>query len=69
MNTAHEWMNHKDHVMANTWRLIFEARQVQTRLSTSPPPLNPNFSRLEAILPEYRLIGLEMAATPKRRYQ
>lgn len=59
--------NVQDHVMANTWRLIFE-RPYDHLTPTTPLP-TPDFSRLAEVLPEYRLIGLAMAINHSRRYQ
>ena len=54
-------MNHPhDHIMANTWRLIFERRSEAAK--TNPPlPAPTDFCLLEQLLPEYRLIGLSLA--------
>lgn len=49
-----------DHIMANTWRLIFE-RKARSLTSHTTPPAIPDFSVLEQLLPEYRLIGLALA--------
>lgn len=52
-------MNHpNDHIMANTWRLIFEHT---ARNSTQTPASKSDFTILEQLLPEYRLIGLSLA--------
>ncbi|NJN92934.1 MAG: hypothetical protein HC875_02010 [Anaerolineales bacterium] len=52
--------NTQDHIMANTWRLIFD--RTARRPSTSPlSTTNPDFSLLEELLSEYRLIGLSLA--------
>ena len=48
-----------DHIMANTWRLIFERPQPISTNSV-PRPI-PDFAVLEELLPEYRLIGLCLA--------
>lgn len=57
--------NSHDHIMANTWRLIFE------RKSRRPIPphtsINPDFTLLEELLTEYRLIGLCLAEDKKLR--
>ena len=52
-------MNHpNDHIMANTWRLIFErTTQVPSQVAAS----KSDFTILEQLLPEYRLIGLSLA--------
>ncbi len=58
----------QDHIMANTWRLIFEGQSKSTapNVSNQSPT---DFSVLEQILPEYRFIGLCLAdETPQRRY-
>lgn len=44
-----------DHIMANTWRLIFEGNF--RRSSKTSTPAKTDFSLLEQLLPEYRLIG------------
>ena len=61
-------MNHPhDHIMANTWRLIFEGAQ-QSAAPDAPPQSATDFSALEQLLPEYRLIGLCLADDqPQRR--
>lgn len=58
--------NAQDHIMANTWRLIFDrtARRPSTSSFSTP---NPDFSLLEELLPEYRLIGLSLAEKNKSR--
>lgn len=55
-----------DHIMANTWRLIFDrtARPSTTSLSSSSVS---DFSILEQLLSEYRLIGLTLADKNKNR--
>ncbi len=58
----------QDHIMANTWRLIFEYRSGRSPVSNTPKPA-PDFSRLAEVLPEYRLIGLHLAGNSQRRYQ
>lgn len=60
MNTSH------DHIMANTWRLIFE-RQPPTALPPTSSSSKIDFSLLEQLLPEYRLIGLILADKNKQR--
>ena len=58
----------QDHIMANTWRLIFEGTARSTRFALPVQP-KTNFAELEEILPEYRLIGFSLAdKTPHRRY-
>jgi hypothetical protein len=67
MNTAEPIMTHPhDHIMANTWRLIFERK---SRLAVTSPALltTADFSLLEQVLPEYRLIGLCLAEDTKHR--
>ena len=59
--------NVQDHVMANTWRLIFERPHAHLSPTTPLPP--PDFSRLVEVLPEYRLIGLAIAISHLRRYE
>ena len=54
-----------DHIMANTWRLIFEGDS-QGSTATRAPAI-PDFSFLEQILPEYRLIGLHLAQDVNQR--
>jgi hypothetical protein len=54
-----------DHIMANTWRLIFERHQPSTQLTLKQAALD--FSILEQLLPEYRLIGLSLASRTKQR--
>ena len=55
-----------DHIMANTWRLIFECKseprrgQVQTLFAESP-------LGLEELLTEYRLIGLALSDVHAQR--
>jgi hypothetical protein len=52
-------MNHpNDHIMANTWRLIFEHT---ARVSSQASASKSDFTILEQLLPEYRLIGLSLA--------
>jgi hypothetical protein len=52
--------NAHDHIMANTWRLIFD-RKARPSTTTFPASPIPDFSTLEQLLPEYRLIGLSLA--------
>jgi hypothetical protein len=54
MSAAH------DHIMANTWRLIFD-RKARTSITSIPSSAITDFSILEQLLPEYRLIGLSLA--------
>ncbi|HMQ53825.1 MAG TPA: hypothetical protein PKE64_20770 [Anaerolineae bacterium] len=54
----------QDHIMANTWRLIFE-QEVEPERGT-PHHSVRNFSILEQLLPEYRLIGHSLAGKRKR---
>lgn len=54
-----------DHIMANTWRLIFERNS--RRSSKFPTPPKPDFSLLEQLLPEYRLIGRCLALDKNQR--
>jgi hypothetical protein len=49
-----------DHIMANTWRLIFD-RKARTSITSIPSSAITDFSILEQLLPEYRLIGLSLA--------
>ena len=60
MNSSH------DHIMANTWRLIFERKSRPSTTSIISPSI-PDFSILEQLLPEYRLIGLCLADNNKNR--
>ena len=52
--------NTHDHIMANTWRLIFD-HKARTSITTTPSSTMTDFSLLEQLLPEYRLIGLSLA--------
>ena len=54
-----------DHIMANTWRLIFERKS--DRPTTGQAVIGVDFRRLEQVLPEYRLIGLCLAEEKKDR--
>lgn len=54
-----------DHIMANTWRLIFERKSRSSR-PVFDPRLAPDFSVLEQLLPEYRLIGMLLAESKSR---
>lgn len=59
--------NPQDHIMANTWRLIFEHK---SRAAVREPQIQPSiadFSVLEQLLPEFRLIGLCLADNHTRR--
>jgi hypothetical protein len=51
--------NPTDHIMANTWRLIFE--RTSRRPTTNQAEPRTDFTLLEQLLPEYRLIGLCLA--------
>jgi len=55
-----------DHIMANTWRLIFEGKNSVTRAG-STAQTEIDFNILEQVLPEYRLIGFSLASK-RRRY-
>jgi hypothetical protein len=67
MNTNDSIMNSShDHIMANTWRLIFERKSRPSTTSIISPSI-PDFSVLEQLLPEYRLIGLCLADNNKKR--
>lgn len=62
-------MTHRhDHIMANTWRLIFERKSNPADIKTQIEQLVDD-SVFEELLTEYRLIGLTLA-TPNhpRRY-
>ena len=54
-----------DHIMANTWRLIFE--QTTHHPPTDQVGTKTDFRLLEQLLPEYRLIGLCLAEEKKTR--
>ena len=54
-----------DHIMANTWRLIFERKSHYS--TTGRTATKTDFKLLEQVLPEYRLIGLCLAAEKKDR--
>ena len=58
--------NARDHIMANTWRLIFERKSRPSTTSVSPSAIT-DFSIVEQLLPEYRLIGLSLVDTNKLR--
>ncbi len=67
MNINEFIMSHPyDHMMANTWRLIFERKSASTMATPSPQSI-PDFTMLEQLLPEYRLIGLALANNEQRR--
>ena len=53
-----------DHIMANTWRLIFEGKS-RPADSNSARRAVTDFSVLEELLPEYRMIGLYLADARK----
>lgn len=55
-----------DHIMANTWRLIFD-RTARPSTTSLPSSAISDFSILEQLLPEYRLIGLSLADQNKER--
>lgn len=55
-----------DHIMANTWRLIFEEKSPAKAFQAAEPS-TPDFLVLEQLLPEYRLIGLTLADPNKNR--
>lgn len=64
MNTTEGIMgNFHDHIMANTWRLILEG-QLPPAKKMRPAP---DFTVLEQLLPEYRLIGLSLADKARQR--
>jgi hypothetical protein len=52
--------------MANTWRLIFD-RTARPSSTSLPSSAISDFSILEQLLPEYRLIGLSLAKKNKAR--
>ena len=56
--------NPHDHIMANTWRLIFE-RGANSALTSNKG--QRDLSQLEKLLPEYRLIGFVIASSSGRR--
>jgi hypothetical protein len=56
-----------DHIMANTWRLIFEGKNSASQ-AASTTQTDIDFSTLEQLLPEYRLIGFILASTKERRH-
>ena len=55
--------NPHDHIMANTWRLIFERGQETTLSQVGQRDL----SKLEKLLPEYRLIGFAIASSHNKQ--
>jgi hypothetical protein len=57
--------NPADHIMANTWRLIFE--RTSHRPTTDQAGTKTDFTLLEQLLPEYRLIGLCLAEEKRDR--
>ena len=63
-------MSHpNDHIMANTWRLIFEGQAQQRSYQAAQQQPVADSSVLEQILLEYRLIGLSLADRhPHHRY-
>jgi hypothetical protein len=66
MNLNKLLMSHPhDHIMANTWRLIFERESASKSTSSSSQSI-PDFTLLEQVLPEYRLIGLTLAHDRRR---
>ncbi|MBI1880084.1 MAG: hypothetical protein HYR94_18005 [Chloroflexi bacterium] len=58
--------NAHDHIMANTWRLIFD-HKARPSTTSIPSSTITDFSILEQLLPEYRLIGLSLAEKNKPR--
>lgn len=57
-----------DHIMANTWRLIFERKSRSADMKTHHKQL-ADASAFEDLLTEYRLIGLSLAnSNSPRRY-
>lgn len=59
-------MSNHDHIMANTWRLIFEGKNSAARAGATAQA-EIDFTTLEQLLPEYRLIGFSLASQ-RRRY-
>ena len=55
-----------DHIMANTWRLIFECKS-EPRRGQVPPLFVENPLGLEELLTEYRLIGLALSDVHAQR--
>jgi hypothetical protein len=67
MSINDTFMSHPhDHIMANTWRLIFEGKNSAARAG-STAQAEIDFTALEQLLPEYRLIGFSLASK-RRRY-
>lgn len=62
-NDLFQMKNPHDHIMANTWRLIFERNSRPSLSQTEPRDL----SKLEKLLPEYRLIGFALASNRNQR--
>ena len=66
MQSNESILNHpNDHIMANTWRLIFEHT---ARLPIEAAASKSDFTILEQVLPEYRLIGLSLAEERAQRH-
>lgn len=65
MNVESNLTEPNDHIMANTWRLIFERNSRRSSKISAPP--KTDFSLLEQLLPEYRLIGLCLAQEKDQR--
>lgn len=59
----------KDYSMANAWRLILEGDQSRPVTTPATPLPRPDFSSLEKILPESRLIGLKITSGCQDRFQ
>ena len=67
MNMMDPFFSHPhDHIMANTWRLIFE-RKPQSPKTKGLPSLPTDLGLLEQVLTEYRLIGLSLAVSDTNR--
>ena len=62
-NDLFQMKNPHDHIMANTWRLIFE----HSTRTTLPQTEQRDLSKLEKLLPEYRLIGFALASNRHQR--
>lgn len=58
--------NPRDHIMANTWRLIFE-HKFEPLKANRQTQSTADFAILEQVLPEYRLIGLSLAGDHSQR--
>lgn len=57
MSSKEFQMNHpRDHIMANTWRIILEGG-IRSSAKMPSAELLEDFSVLEQLLPEYRMIG------------